>query len=48
MIDGNIWDVTTEEGLCLSKDEMVSTEPCLDTQLGEDAKFESSSSRSSS
>lgn len=48
MIDGNIRDVTTEEGLCLSKDEMLSTEPCLDSQLGEDAKLESSSSRSSS
>lgn len=41
MIDENIGEVTTEEGLCLSKDEMVSTEPCLETQLGEDVKFES-------
>lgn len=42
IIDGNFGDINIAEGLCLSKAENASTEPCLGAQPGEDAKFKSS------
>ena len=45
-IDWNNGDIQIAVGLCLSMDVIVSTEPCLADQLGDETKLESSWSRS--
>lgn len=42
IIDGSIGDIKIEEGLCLSKDENVRTEPCLGAHSEEEARSKSS------
>lgn len=44
----NFGEAQSNEGLCLSMEEIASTEPCLADQLGEEAEFKSSSSSSES
>lgn len=44
----NFGDAQSIEGLCLSMEEITSTEPCLADQLEDEAEFKSSSSSSES